>query len=62
MLIILGASILDQGITVTFSASVSTFKDVYTNSIGIFLLIFAIATLYLTILSLMKGFEEERSE
>jgi hypothetical protein len=45
-----------------FTDTITTWKDVYTGSIGIFLILFSIATLYLTILSLTKGFEEERSE
>ena len=45
-----------------FTDILTTWKDIYTNSIGIFLLLFAVSTIYLTLLSLMKGFEEERSE
>lgn len=75
LLLLLGASVLDVGLSITYAGSygflnntsaitgmvstVSTFKDIYTTASGMFLVILGIMTMFLTFWFMLKGSEED---
>lgn len=75
LLLLLGASVLDAGITQTYAGSYGflnntssvtgmvtttvTYKDTYTSACGMFLIVLGIMTMFLTFWFMLKGSEED---
>lgn len=60
LLMLLGASILTDGLTITYSGiDAVVFNDIYISAGGMFIVILGVMTLFLTFWYMLKGSEEE---